>query len=301
MQKKVLILGKTGMLGSMVFHYLRNRSDLDVYATTRRSEHENKDFYFETDSFLNNQEKYQYLLNFDYIINCIGIIKPYCKDTDLEGVKRAIINNALLPHKINEYCKKKGVKIIQIATDCVFSGKEGNYKEDSAHDATDVYGKTKSLGEVRDKNFLNIRCSVIGPELFNKSSLLEWFLAHKEGSELIGYSHHKWNGVTSLQFAKLCLSIIKGNYFNKLSQISYIHHFVPNNIVNKYELLILFKDVFGRKYKIKKVDNIGQPIDRTLSTKFNLLGSIFKGTDIKQSLVELRDYMYRYKLSIYNK
>ena len=99
--------------------------------------------------------------------------------------------------------------MIQIATDCVYSGKTGGYNEDSLHDALDAYGKTKSLGEVRSSTFLNIRSSIIGPEINHKVLLLEWFLKQPKGAVLNGFSNHLWNGVTTLQFAELCLTIIK--------------------------------------------------------------------------------------------
>ena len=82
---------------------------------------------------------------------------------------------------------------MQIATDCVYSGKKGSYNEDDLHDALDVYGKTKSLGEAQSPNLLNIRCSIIGPEQGKHVSLLEWFLTQEPGAKLQGFAHHHWN------------------------------------------------------------------------------------------------------------
>lgn len=86
--------------------------------------------------------------------------------------------NSEFPHIISEIFPKS--KIFQIATDCVFSGTKGNYTEDDFHNATDIYGKTKSLGEVKNNNFFNLRTSIIGKELDGKFSLIEWFLNSKK-------------------------------------------------------------------------------------------------------------------------
>ena len=48
----------------------------------------------------------------------------------------------------------KKTKIFQIATDCVFSGKIGGYNELSNHDDLDIYGVSKSMGEVKKRKFL---------------------------------------------------------------------------------------------------------------------------------------------------
>src|SRR6188768_1202155 len=193
--KRVIVLGATGMLGSMVCSYLKRNSDFEVVGTTRGT--------FDARKFVAGETQKEEL-RADTIINCIGVIKPFCKDTDRQGVIHAIEVNALFPHRLAAEAKRVGARVIQIATDCVYSGAKGDYIETDAHDALDVYGKSKSLGEVFDGSLLNIRCSIIGPELKSKSSLLEWCLSNRDGATLSGFAHHRWNGVTTLQFAQLC-------------------------------------------------------------------------------------------------
>lgn len=289
-KKKILVLGSTGMLGSMILKYLSSNLKDQIVGTSRQKKIGQKNVnFFDADYFLINPQPFSFIKKFDFIINCIGIIKPYCQDDDPKGVINAIKINALFPHKLATFCSKS--KIIQIATDCVYSGKEGNYNEDDKHDPLDVYGKTKSLGEVKQDNFLNIRCSIIGPELKRKINLLEWFLAQKNGSTIEGFTHHKWNGVTTLQFAKLVKEIIKKNKFNSLSKVSYIHHFILNNIITKYQLLKIFAKVYDKKITIKPVNNIGPKINRTLSTNYNTLSLLFKQTDIKSAVIEIKQHI----------
>jgi len=282
----VLVLGVTGMLGLMVFRYLSLNEKLNVFGTTRDHSSLKDQNIFQLNA---NNITEEHLLNLisktnpDYIINCIGIINKYCAIDNQEGIQNAILINSLFPHKLANRIKSHSpnIKILQIATDCVFSGDKGNYIETDIHDPVDIYGKSKSLGEVVNDNFINIRCSIIGPELKNKSSLLEWFLA-KDGSEVIkGYNHHLWNGVTTLQFAQFCEELIIGNEFDSLRKLNHVLHYCINESVSKYQLLLLFREVFKRNVEIVKIDD-SKKLDRTLESiylkneKRKMFDSIFE-------------------------
>ncbi len=289
MKQKVAVLGATGMLGSMVDRYFRAGGQLEVYSSVRTDTVGPQQFYFDASQYVCGSGALPGILKeVDYLINCIGVLKPYSKDDDEAGVIRAIEINALLPHRLAEDLKQSSVKIIQIATDCVYSGRTGNYTEDSPHDALDVYGKSKSLGEVREPNYLNLRCSIIGPELKAKLGLLEWFLNQKPGAKLSGFAHHQWNGISTLQFAKICEKIILSGQWENLRKASYVHHFIPNNAVSKYDLLNIFQRVFNTTFMIEKISDVGEALDRTLSSKFDLLESMFGKTDLEQAVRELK-------------
>jgi dTDP-4-dehydrorhamnose reductase len=110
----------------------------------------------------------------NYVINCIGIIKPYINDSDTQQTETAFEINGAFPNRLQAWATKRGAKVIQIATDCVFSGSKGKYLESNKHDALDVYGKSKSLGEAKGGSMMHLRVSIIGPEVDRNSSLLEW-------------------------------------------------------------------------------------------------------------------------------
>ena len=200
--RSVLVLGANGMLGSMVYDYFSQLPGFIVRGTVRPNELQDSyqsGNFFPFDASLPILAQMETICSRfipDYIINCIGIIKPYCRDTDPKGIVLAIDVNARFPWKLSLAMSTLAPdsRIIQIATDCVFSGIHGNYNELSQHDALDVYGKTKSLGEVIHENLLNLRCSIIGPEVFTSVSLLGWFLGRKDGDRLSGasveWSHH---------------------------------------------------------------------------------------------------------------
>jgi dTDP-4-dehydrorhamnose reductase len=230
---KILILGSTGMLGSMVLKYLSTKK-LNIVAPSRK-------------------DKVCYG-DYDYIINCIGIIKQ--KLTDPE---EAILINSILPYKLAQ--EAPNAKIIQIATDCVYSGEKGCYTEEDVHDAHDIYGKTKSLGEVKAKNFYNIRTSIIGPEPKGNVSLFGWFMSQKKKAFVDGYTNHLWNGITTLHFAVLCYAIIK-----KKRKLPNLIHFTPADIVSKYELLKILAEKFNRKDITIGCFRANTKVNRSLST-----------------------------------
>jgi dTDP-4-dehydrorhamnose reductase len=214
--KKILILGATGMLGSQVLKTLQELKNFKIYATFKNSKkitalrklieiNDNVSF-IKFNVGLFNKIK---LSKFNYIINCIGLIKPYINEKNQSTILEALKVNSLFPHQLITSSKK--VKIFQIATDCVFDGKKGNYIETDSHNPIDVYGKTKSLGELKYSNFFNIRCSIIGPELDSHKSLLDWFRFLPLNSKIKGFKNHDWNGVTTYAFGKVLSGIIKSN------------------------------------------------------------------------------------------
>lgn len=286
---KVLILGSTGMLGTVVSDYFRNHTKYNVSVTARKS---SSDIVaFDAHAFNKNPDTFSQIKDYDYLINCIGIIKPYCKDNDPEGVYNAIQVNAIFPHNLARFLHESKTKVIQIATDCVYSGAKGKYVETDLHDALDVYGKSKSLGEVFFGNYLNIRCSIIGPEAKAKVSLLEWYLSQKDGEELNGFEHHAWNGVTTLQYAQLCDEIIAKDMFDDLVGTGHTLHYTPNTTVTKYQLLHLFNEVFKKQHPVKNVNDVGPPVDRTLSSNYSVLSSLSAVKSMKEALMELHVYM----------
>jgi len=289
----ILVLGISGMLGSMVFDYLSKNKNFNVYGTVRNTQYQrDRTFIFDANDISQLEDKKILNLNFEYIINCIGITKPFSKDDDPIGVVRAIRINAEFPWELAKYAKKHDLKVIQIGTDCVYSGKKGLYNENDKHDPLDVYGKSKSLGDVFDGSILILRGSIIGPELKKEESfLLEWFLNQEKGGTISGWEHHLWNGMTTLQFAQICERIIESGNFKKLIEISYIHHFNLNEIVNKYELMNIFNEVFDKKLKINHVNKPDEKVDRTLSSIYDELSKLFDKSDIKTALTELLDYI----------
>ena len=272
--KSILIIGGLGMLGSQVlkefvktkykiYATYRNNTDLNKFKKNENNKNFNVTFYkFDIKNY-KKKDLEKIIYKKDFIINCAGIIKPYINEANFHSVENAIQINSIFPHFLNYNVKKYNTKIYQIATDCVFAGLKGNYTENDNHDATDVYGKTKSLGEVKSPNFYNLRCSIIGHELKNNKSLIEWFKNSKKGSNLNGFYDHLWNGITTNAFAKIVRSIIENNI-----QIPNTLHIIPKDKVTKYQLLNFFKIYFKRDDLTIIKTKSSQTVTRTLKTKY---------------------------------
>lgn len=233
-----------------------------------------KNFYI-LDVLKTKKSKINQLVNqYDYIINCIGIIKPEIDIESAKSIKKAIYINSIFPNILANSLLNKNTKIYQIATDCVFSGKKGKYNELSQHEDVEIYGISKSMGEIKKNNFFNLRTSIIGREFLTKKSLIEWFLNQKGYAN--GFKNHNWNGITTKAFGEYLYAIIDKNI-----DIPSLLHVIPKNMVNKYQLLKIFKKKFKSKLKINKF----QPkikIDRSLTTIHkNLNNSIWKKTIFK--------------------
>ncbi len=269
---KVLVLGSSGMLGSAFVKSSLNNNTLDYHFTIRSNNQLNvlkKVFKINkkninildiVDKNIVSKLKKLKRQKFDIVINCIGVIKPYINESNFKSVENTLKINSLFPHLLSSVFNK-GTHIYQIATDCVYSGKNSFYLENSNHDAEDIYGKSKSLGEVFKSNFFNIRCSIIGEELKNNLSLIEWFKSQDINSSINGFSNHQWNGLTTNAYVKLIESII----INKI-KIPNKMHLVPKNYITKYELLsCLIKKYNRNDINLNKI-NHPQSINRTINT-----------------------------------
>lgn len=254
---KVLILGATGMLGNACEKLFLHSSKNDVISTSRNQNGNSVQFDAKTDPVEVLIEKVEP----DWIINCIGVIKPHINEGLYSSTQNAIEINSLFPYRIAEAIEGTSIKVIQIATDCVYSGLIGSYTESQPHDALDVYGKTKSLGEVNSDSFIHLRASIIGPEPARSTSLLEWFLRQETNAEVNGFTDHLWNGITTHHFAKLALSITETNLF-----LPGVKHVIPGDTVAKAELLEYFKEVYGRSDIVVNRVESSKKIDRTLSS-----------------------------------
>jgi dTDP-4-dehydrorhamnose reductase len=197
-----------------------------------------------------------------HIVNAIGVVKPRIDESSTESVLNAIQGNSLFPRSLGAYCEGSSVHLIQIATDCVYSGNKGDYRESDLHDPTDVYGKTKSLGEFSSQYLTLIRCSIIGRENENKYSLVEWVNSQSASASINGFANHNWNGVTTKVFGMIAAGIIQ----NKLEPVGRLH-LVPKDRVSKFELVNLIKNELRRNDIEVNEFEAGVVVDRTLSTE----------------------------------
>jgi dTDP-4-dehydrorhamnose reductase len=257
--KKILILGANGMIGHKVFQIL-SKHHREVWVHQREFINPNDKIIFNNNKMiqgldLSNFNKLEECLNLlmpDVIINAAGI--TIRRGINVSILKSVLLNSAL-PHFLNTWVEEKKSRLIHFSTDCVFSGKDGSYDENTPIDAHDIYGKTKGLGEVISKNTLTLRGSMIGRELNNRTELLEWFLSNKY-KQVKGYSNVIYSGVTTLQMAYFINDIILN--FPDLTGLFN----VASKPITKYDLLVLLNKHFKNESKILK--------DETYVSKKNL-------------------------------
>jgi len=255
---KVLVLGGRGMIGAGVVSALAAKG-ITVLKTSRTPGHSNTlKFEAATDSLADLLGNLQ---PGDFVFNGIGLIKQRINEESTEDRRKAIAFNADFPHQLALAAEAAGIRVVQVATDCVYEGSIGAYSETAKHDASDVYGKTKSLGEVPSPNVMHLRCSVIGPETGASLSLFEWVRNQPQGAALTGYTDHLWNGVTSEAFGGIVAGIVTGSGFQPGLQ-----HLVTASVVSKANLVRAIAARCGR-YDITVTDaTTPKPVDRTLTT-----------------------------------
>jgi dTDP-4-dehydrorhamnose reductase len=251
---KILILGCTGMIGSSIYNESRKNKSIETFGTYRNDKKiKNKD----KNLFKFNARKKSSInkiirkIKPNFVINCIGLTK-HIKTKDKNFFFEI---NSEFPHYVKKISNKNSSKFVQISTDCVFSGNQGNYSEKSKPDAIDIYGISKKKGEIIDNKNLTIRTSTIGHEIETSYGLLEWFLKKKK---CYGYSKAYFNGFPTFYFSKILLKIILEIRITGLLHIS-------GKKIDKYTLLKIIAKIYNKKIKISK--NISFKIDRTLNNQ----------------------------------
>lgn len=259
MKHKILILGSTGMLGNAVAAHFMNNDNYDVATTYRNASVALPGKSIQFDAISDSMDKLPG--DFDYVINCIGIIKPFMAGDPVAAIKI----NSLFPWELASWCNANNSKLIHITTDCVFSGKKGCYVESDLHDALDDYGKSKSLGECVSEAMV-IRTSIIGEEIHKNASLIAWAKSQK-GKTVNGFSTHLWNGVTTKEYAKVCDKIISNGWYEKG-----LFHVYAKDDVTKLQMMGYFNEKFNLDLTI--VEKKPEPVDRTMRTEKDLCAKL---------------------------
>jgi len=257
---KILVLGGDGMLGHQIVESLRARHE--IQATVRSG----IGAYSEIAKFLPEAVHYGIdALDYpavqrvvesvrpDAVINCLGIVKQRIEAKDSIV---SLETNALLPHRLAGTCAQVGARLVQPSTDCVFSGRQGNYRESDFPDADDLYGRSKLLGEVEGQDCITLRTSIIGLELSRRQGLVEWFLGQR--GTIRGFRKAIYSGFTTLEMARIIEHLLESN-----PQSSGLYH-VSSAPIDKYSLLTKLRDRLGRAIQIVPDDDF--VCDRSLDS-----------------------------------
>lgn len=282
---KILVLGCNGMAGHVITKYLLEKS-YDVYGLAlSKSDALNESHMFVAD--VTNFGVLDKIINdekFDYIINCVGILN---KQTEINK-EMSVTINSLLPHHLARVVENLSTRVIHMSTDCVFSGRDGSYSEDSIPDSTTFYGKTKSIGEINDSKNLTIRTSIVGPDIkVSGIGLFNWFM--KQTGQVNGYTKAIWSGVTTIELAKIMDLCMQNNCTGLVNMVN-------NKSISKYNLLGLFKKYF-KKDNVSIVEYAEFVEDKTLvRTNYDLDYTV---PSYEEMVKEMAEWVEKYK-DIYN-
>lgn len=276
---KILVIGCNGMAGHIISLYLKEKGhDVTGYAR-EKSRFVNTvvgdatDFEFLKKIIINGK--------YDSVINCVGLLNQFAENNH----SMAVIVNSYLPHFLAKITENTDIQIIQMSTDCVFSGKRGSYTEDDFPDGTLFYDRTKALGEIEDNKNVTLRNSIVGPDIkLDGIGLLNWFM--KQSGSVNGYTGAIWTGQTTLQLAKTMEEVAK-------KRIHGLYNAVPSEKINKFELLNLFNKYIRRNpIEIKP---LGEFIaDKSLiRTRYGEFDYVIPGYE--QMVKELGEWMHEHR------
>ena len=276
--KKALVLGCKGMAGHVIKTYLESLGTYDVWGLARGIDSGQKLINLD----VSNTKELESILDsdsFDVVINCIGLLNKTAEDNP----ELAVWFNSYFPNLLSSLGKKYNYKLIHISTDCVFSGKQGSYREQSFKNGIGFYAQSKALGEVVNTKDITLRTSIIGPELKQSGiGLFHWFM--NQTDEIYGFTDAYWSGVTTVELAKGIDAAIK-------QDLTGLYHFVNNSKISKYNLLNEINTVF-KDGKTKIIPKSDYKVDKSLictRTDFT-----YKVPTFKFMIEEMKEWMVMY-------
>ena len=275
---KFLVIGCNGMAGHLISLYLHEQGH-DVTGFARSKSELVK-------TILGDVKNSEDVCNavgvgkFETIINCVGLLNQFAESNKAD----AVYINSYFPHFLADITKNTNTQVIHMSTDCVFSGKRGQYTETDIRDGETFYDRSKALGELEDDKNLTLRQSIVGPDI--KASgigLLNWFM--QQHGEIMGFTGALWTGQTTLQLAKTMEAAAKVRAHGLVNA-------VPDHYISKCDLLGLFN-----KY-MRKGEVVITPVDRMAADK-SLKRSNFEFPcfipDYDVMVSELADWMREHK------
>lgn len=275
---RFLILGCNGMAGHTISMYLKEQGH-DVLGFDRRLSNI-------VDSVAGDAMDAGFIKDlvgvnkFDSVINCIGLLNQFAENNKAG----AAYLNSYFPHYLAQLTEGTDTQIIHMSTDCVFSGKRGQYTETDLRDGETFYDRSKALGELDDDKNITLRNSIVGPDINpNGIGLLNWFLQQK--GEVMGYTGAMWTGQTTLQLAKTMEVAAREKAHG-------LYNTVPDTSISKCDLLKLFNE-YLRKDKITIVPVDKMAADKSLKrTRWDFE---YRIPDYETMVAELGDWVRNHK------
>ena len=268
---KIFIFGSNGMLGTYM------KTFLSEYYTVICLERKHFDICSVNEKVLTKLFQEYNLESKDVVINCAGVI-PQSYSQNGFNQRFVYIVNSIFPILLGKVCEEMGGHLFHITTDCVFSGRDGKYNENAEPDETNDYGISKSLGEFSKATI--IRTSIIGEEIQNKRSLVEWVKKNKNGS-VNGFTNHYWNGVTCLELVKIIHQIIQTQNF-----WTGVKHVFSPTTVSKYDIVVMINEIYHLNISIQE-HFTDTTVDKSLTSVYK---TQFRIPELKEQIIEMKNF-----------
>ncbi|MBU1077540.1 MAG: NAD-dependent epimerase/dehydratase family protein [Spirochaetes bacterium] len=277
--KKIMIFGSTGMAGHVLTYYLLSIKKYKIINISHKYKLNNESIVLDIGE-IKTVKKLILKMKPDIIVNFIGILIKASE----QRPDRAIFINSYFPHFLEQFGAEHNIKIIHLSTDCVFSGKIGDYSEMDKKDGEGFYAQSKALGEIINDKDLTFRTSIVGPELKSDGEgLFHWFMNQR--GKIRGHSQVYWTGITTLELAKAVDAAIE-------QDLAGLYHLIPDKKISKYELLLLFKKIWEKNnVYIEKFEELG--LDKSLIN--NRADFNYKVKGYQEMQEELYDWMNQHK------
>lgn len=270
------------MAGHMIYFHFKNLNKYIIHNIVYRTKLTDDSIYCDVREY-KKLENIIFKIKPDFVVNCVGSLIKESK----VNPENTIYLNAFLPYQLMRCCEKIDAKLIHLSTDCVFSGKKGNYSEDDFRDADDIYGRSKALGEIINNNVCTLRTSIIGPELkADGEGLFHWFMLQK--GKINGYTKVYWSGITTCELAKAIEKVIENNLFG-------LFHVTNGEPISKFDLLNLIKRVYNKNnVTIESFDqyNSNKTLQKSKRFDFNIPDYYHMLLEMKARMEEINKYPF---------
>tara|TARA_Y100000589_G_scaffold229215_1_gene216626 strand:- start:14934 stop:15845 length:912 start_codon:yes stop_codon:yes gene_type:complete len=270
--KKILITGSNGLLGQKIVYNLKQRKDVDLYATSiGENRLLDKLGYTYRSLDITDQNKVSHILseiNPDVIINTAAMTnvdacehnKEKCWKINVDAVKYLV-----------EASSKYNTHFIHLSTDFVFDGKAGPYSETDEPNPLHYYAESKLASEKivseNSSNWAIIRTIIIYgiTDNMSRSNLVLWSKGEIEKGNTIKVVNDQFRSPTLAEdLAEGCISVADNSAQG-------IYHLSGPEINSILELIYKVADFYALdKSKIIPVTSasLNQPAKRPLRTGF---------------------------------
>lgn len=238
-QKKVLITGVSGLLGSNLAYYFKDK----YRVTGLYNSHPVAIDGIQTKKVdVTSRESFGEIItdfNPDIVIHCAALTDIDFCQTYKELTDRI---NVYGTRVITDGIKEKDAKLIYISTDSVYDGIKGDFSENDDISPLNYYGLSKYKGEkeaLTKRNSLILRTNLFGWNIQNKYSLAEWILNELSNNRSItGFTDALFSTLYTLELAKIIGMLIDRDVVG-------IYNCGSRSSLSKYEFGVQIAEYFN--------------------------------------------------------